>query len=122
MTMTARWIEQKREYRRYRARIDALPESYRMVVEALERYLNHLGGMDDGDSILAMLNDLADLFEQAAAEGTPVGEIVGDDPVEFVEAFVANYPAGRWIVRERDRLNSAVQQATALEAGAGDVA
>ena len=120
--MTARWIEQKREYRRYRARIDALPDNYRVVVEALEHYLNHLGGMDDADSILTMLTDLADLFEQAAAEGTPVRGIVGDDPVEFVESFVSNYPAGKWIVRERDRLTSAVDQATAIEAAAGDVA
>ena len=43
----------------------------------------------------SMLEDVADLFERAAADGTPIREIVGDDPVEFVEAFVANYPEGR---------------------------
>ncbi|MFI6793991.1 hypothetical protein [Streptosporangium canum] len=32
-----------------------------------------------------MFEDLADLFEQAAADGTPIREIVGEDPVEFVE-------------------------------------
>ena len=29
-----------------------------------------------------------------AADGTPIREIVGDDPVEFVDAFVRNYPKG----------------------------
>ena len=34
-----------------------------------------------------MFGDLADLWERAAADGTPVREIVGDDPVEFAETF-----------------------------------
>ena len=41
-----------------------------------------------------MLEDLADLFEQGAADGTPIREIVGEDPVEFVEAFVCELPGG----------------------------
>ena len=44
-----------------------------------------------------MFDDLADLFEQSAASDTPVREIVGEDPVEFVEAFLRNYPEGGWI-------------------------
>ena len=43
---------------------------------------------------LSMLEDLADLFEQSAANGTPIREIVGDDPVEFAEAFLAELPGG----------------------------
>ena len=54
----------------------------------------YLGGLGDGDSILSMLDDLADLFEQGAADGTPLRELVGEDPVEFAEAFVQNYPEG----------------------------
>ena len=46
-------------------------------------------GPVDGDSAAAMFEDLADLFEQAAADGTPIREIVGEDPVEFVEAFLS---------------------------------
>ena len=41
-----------------------------------------------------MFEDLADLFEQGAADETPIREIVGEDPVEFVEAFLRNYPKG----------------------------
>jgi DNA-binding ferritin-like protein (Dps family) len=37
--------------------------------------------------------------------------IVGDDPVEFVEAFVANYSDGSWINKERRRLNEAIERA-----------
>jgi DNA-binding ferritin-like protein (Dps family) len=68
--------------------------------------------------IKQMLEDLADLFEQGAATGTPVREIVGEDPVEFAEAFIRNYPQGQWIVRERDRLTSAIERAEKEDAGA----
>ena len=64
-----------------------------------------------------MLEDLVDLFEQSAASGTPVREVVGADPVEFAEAFLRNYPQGQWIVRERDRLTSAIERATREDTG-----
>jgi DNA-binding ferritin-like protein (Dps family) len=116
-----KWIEQKRRYRRYKRRIEQLPTTYRTAVAGLERYINHLGGIGDAESILTMLDDLADLFEQAAANGTPVREIVGTDPVEFIETFLSNYPAGSWITRERDRLNRAVDQAEAEDPGTREV-
>ena len=79
------------------------------------RYITHLGGMDDADGILRMLDDLADLFERAAADGTPVRVVVGDDPVDFAETFLGNYPAGRWITRDRDRLVRAIDVAAGSE-------
>jgi DNA-binding ferritin-like protein (Dps family) len=110
------WIEQKKRYRRYKVRIAKLPPSYRTAVAGMERYTNHLGGLGDAHSILAMLDDLADLFERGAADATPVRQIVGDDPVEFAESFLSNYPAGRWITRERERLNRAIDEASLQEA------
>ena len=50
-------------------------------------------------------------FEQAAADGTPIREIVGDDPEEFVEAFVQNYPEGQWVIREQERLRNTIARA-----------
>ena len=73
---------------------EQLPASYRTAVDAMERYLMCFGP-GDGDSAASMFEDLADLFEQGAADGTPIREIVGEDPVEFVEAFLAQLPEGR---------------------------
>ncbi|MEV1177524.1 DUF1048 domain-containing protein [Nonomuraea sp. NPDC049784] len=103
-------LEEKKRYRQYKARIKQLPENYRIAVEALERYLMHFGPAD-GAGAMAMYEDLADLFEQSAADGTPIRDIFGEDPVEFVEAFVANYPIGQYRARERHRLTSAVERA-----------
>jgi DNA-binding ferritin-like protein (Dps family) len=61
--------------------------------------------------MMKMLDDLADLFEQSAADGTPIRAIVGDDPVEFAEAFLQNYSEGQWINRERERLTKAIDSA-----------
>ena len=109
-----RQLEQKKRYRRYRARVQQLPPSYRTAAEALQRYSYYFGG-GTAEGLLTMLDDLADLFEQAAASGTPVREIVGEDPVEFADAFLRNYPAGQWIHRERDRLTSAIDRAAGEE-------
>jgi DNA-binding ferritin-like protein (Dps family) len=62
-----------------------------------------------------MLEDLTDLFEQSAANGTPIREVVGEDPVEFAEAFLRNYPEGQWISRERERLTHAIDRVAGNE-------
>jgi DNA-binding ferritin-like protein (Dps family) len=76
----------------------------------------HFGPMD-ADSAASLLEDVADLFERAAADGTAIGEIVGDDPVEFVEALIANYEKGGYVARERARLVAAITQAEQVQAG-----
>ncbi|GGS97771.1 DUF1048 domain-containing protein [Nonomuraea spiralis] len=103
-------LEDKRRYRQYKARIKQLPENYRTAADALERYLMLLGPAD-GAGAMAMYEDLAELFEQSVADGTPVRDIFGADPVEFVEAFVANYPVGQWRAKERNRFTSAIDRA-----------
>lgn len=116
--MAAGWIEKitgswedKRRYRDYKERVKQLPTPYRVTVEALERYTTYFGAISKGDVLVRMLDDLAVLFEQAAADGTPVRRIVGDDPVEFAEEFLRNYSDGQWINAERERLTKAVDEA-----------
>jgi DNA-binding ferritin-like protein (Dps family) len=104
-------IGPKRRWREYKARVRRLPPNYRTAVDAIERYLVHFVPAD-GDSAASMFEDLADLFEQAAADGTPIREIVGENPVEFVEAFVQNYTEGGYVpARARKRLTDAITRA-----------
>lgn len=113
--MAAKWIElvtgsleQKKQYREHKARVQALPANYRTAVEAIERYLMYFGSITNGEIMVTMLDDLGDLFEQAAVDGTTVRDIVGTEPVEFVETFLANYSEGQWINKERQRLIAAI--------------
>lgn len=117
--MTAGWIEkitgsieQKKRYRQYKVRTQQLPSDYRVAIEALNRYLMYFGAITNGDTMVSMLEDLADLFEQSAANGTPIRAIVGENPVEFVETFLQNYADGQWIDKERKRLIDAIDRIT----------
>ena len=109
-SFTAKVIGDKRRWRAYKARTKKLPDNYRTAIDALERYLMYFGPTD-GDSAARLFEDLADLFEQSAADGTPIRAVVGEDPVEFAEAFLQNYPEGQWRSRERERLISAIARA-----------
>ena len=99
----------KKRWRQLKARKQQLPESHRKAHDAVERYLMYSAGIADGAIVTAMAEDLLELFEQSAADGTPVSAIVGNDPVEFAEEFAKNYSEGAWINKERDRLNKAIQ-------------
>jgi DNA-binding ferritin-like protein (Dps family) len=120
----ANWIEKvtgdlegKKRYREYKQRIKQLPEEYRLAAAALERYLLNLGPSDDSTSLVAMLNDLADLLEQNAAAGTSLRDVVGTDPAEFADSFMDNYSGGSWIRKERRRLDTAIAHAVEVEGG-----
>ena len=102
-------IAEKRRYRHYKARTKQLPTDYHMAIDALERYLMYFGAITKGDTLMSMLEDLADLFEQSAANGTPIRAIVGEDPVEFAETFLQNYSDGQWINKERARLTKTIE-------------
>lgn len=107
----------KRRWRQYKVRTRQLPASYRTAVEAVERYLMYFG---PGSGDVSMFEDLIDLFERAAADGTPIRSIVGDDPVEFVEAFKQNYVKDGWVVRERNRLTDAIARAVGDQTGTSE--
>ena len=116
--MAAKWIEtltgsleQKKQYKQTMARIEGLPDPYRTAAKAIHRYFMYYGGVTDGDTMVTMFVDLADLWERAAADGTPVREIVGDDPVEFAETFAQSYAGRQWIDKERERLIKAIDAA-----------
>jgi DNA-binding ferritin-like protein (Dps family) len=113
--MAAKWIEaltgsleQKKQYKQDKARIDGLPEPYATAAKAMHRYFMYYGGVTDGDTLTTMFGDLADLWERAAADGTPVRDIVGADPVDFAETFAQAYGGTRWIDKERSRLAQAI--------------
>ncbi|MFF7938594.1 DUF1048 domain-containing protein [Nocardia gamkensis] len=100
-------IGDKRRWRQYKTRAGQLPAGYRTAVDGFERYLMYTGS---GGGV-SMFEDLAELFERSAADGSPIREVVGADPVAFIETFARNYQEDSWINRERARLNSAIERA-----------
>ena len=116
--MAAGWIEkitgsfeEKKRYREYKARTDALPEPYGTAAKAFQRYFMYYAGFVDGETLVTMMGDFVELWERAAADGTTVRAIVGEDPVEFAEAFAQAYSGTHWIDKERARLIASVEDA-----------
>ncbi len=116
--MAAKWIEmvtgsleQKKQYKQYQRRLEALPEPYKTAAKAVQRYLMYAGGVVDGETLVTMNGDLVELWERAAADGTPVRDIVGENPAEFAEDFARAYTGTQWIDKERARLNKAIDDA-----------
>ena len=109
-------LEQKKRYREYKVRKEQLPEKYRAAIEALDRYFMYFGGITKGETLVSMVEDLANLFEESAANGTPIRAIVGEDPVEFAETFLQNYEEGQWINKERRRLVDTINRIAGDEA------
>lgn len=108
--ITTKLIGDKKRWRQYKARAAALPEAQRVAVAGIERYLMYTGP-SDGDQLMRMMDDLADLFEQSATDGTSVRSIVGDDPIAFAEDFKSNYGLGSWLNKEQQRLVDAIDAA-----------
>jgi len=116
--MPRSWIEritgslkQKKQYKQFTARIDALPEPYQATAKAFQRYLMYYGGLTDGSTLVVMTGDLVELFERAAVDGTSIREIISDDPVDFAETFAQAYSGAQWIDKERTRLTKAIEDA-----------
>jgi len=114
--IAAKVIGPKREWREYKKRVKALPVPYATAVAGIERYLMHFGGVNDADSITSLFGDVIDIFERAAADGTPIRDIVGDDPVEFADALIRNYQQTGYVAKERARLVGSIDKAVEEQA------
>lgn len=122
--MNTKWIEKvigsfeaKRRYRQHKKRVKQLPESHRMVVCALERYLMVFGPSNNFDTLQVLFDEIVDLFERSAADGAAIREVVGEDPMEFVEELLRAYPDESWITKEQRKLTRAIDRAAEQQNG-----
>lgn len=101
-------VGDKQRWREYKARVKALPSGYRTAVDALERYLAYRGVISNGEHLVSMHEELADVFERAATEDIPIRDLVGADPVQFANVLLGKYSHSD---KERRRLIDAIARA-----------
>ena len=79
-------IEGKREWRAHVARVRALPPDYQIVYKEIQKYFFKVGPVDlvDGD----LLSGLVDFFEEGAAAGKGVLQLIGPDVAAFCDDLV----------------------------------
>lgn len=95
-------IEDKKEYREYMTRIQALPEDYQYVFKKIQ---NHMWKFASGDGydMLKIHYDLVELFETGAADGKQVLEVTGEDVAAFCDELLRN--AQTYTESWREKLN-----------------
>ena len=83
-------IEGKKQWRAHVARVNALPPDYRIVYHEIQRYLFKVGPVDLPDGQL--LPRIVDFFEEGAARGTGVSELLGSDVAAFCDDLIGDSP------------------------------
>ncbi|MFD7846976.1 DUF1048 domain-containing protein [Nocardia sp. NPDC004340] len=79
-------IEGKREWRAHVARVKALPADYQIVYKEIQKYFFKVGPVDLVGGNL--LSGLLDFFEEGAAAGTGVMELIGPDVAAFCDDLI----------------------------------
>ena len=79
-------IEGKKQWRAHMARVKALPPDYQIVYKEIQRYFFKVGPVDLADGTL--LVGIVDFFEEGAAAGKGVLELIGDDVAAFCDDLI----------------------------------
>ncbi|WP_410585492.1 DUF1048 domain-containing protein [Amycolatopsis sp. lyj-108] len=91
-------IEGKKQWRAHVARVKALPPDYRIVYQEMQKYLFKVGPVDLADGPL--LSGIMDFFEEGAASGKGVLELIGDDVAAFCDDLIKDSPTYADIYQE----------------------
>ncbi|WP_328321456.1 DUF1048 domain-containing protein [Kribbella sp. NBC_00382] len=83
-------IDGKKQWRAHQARVKTLPPDYQIVYQEIQRYLFKVGPVDLVDGHL--LSDLVDFFEEGAATGKGVTDLIGTDIAAFSDDLVKDSP------------------------------
>ncbi|WP_456273300.1 DUF1048 domain-containing protein [Bacillus sp. AK031] len=99
-------LNDKREWKAMEARAKALPTEYHNAYKAIQKYMWSVGGLTDWKDMSRIFGGILDLFEEGAAEGKKVTELVGEDVASFCEELVKD--AKTWKEKYREKLNNAI--------------
>jgi len=101
------WKQEKRDYRIYKKRIQALPKDYQIVFKEIEMYMwNYSSG--DGRGMMGVLRDLLELFESGAQGGKNILDIVGNDVSNFCDGILKEIGAQTWTGKKKEMLNQTI--------------
>jgi len=104
--MFKKMIGEKREYREYRKRVDALPEEYRKAMTAIEKYMWNFA---KGSGMMELLQNILEMFENSASDGLSVREVVGNDIAAFADSLLAEFPEETWMDKMRKKLRDSIE-------------
>lgn len=104
--MFKKMIQEKREYRAYRKRVNELPEEYSKAMLAIESYMWNFA---KGASMLELLRNILEMFENSASDGLRVRDVVGNDIAAFADSLLAEFPEETWMDKMRKKLRDSIE-------------
>lgn len=96
-------LDEKRSYKRFVKRINALPKEYRFAFKKMQNYLycTDTSGCDG-----TLFTDLLELFEASTAQNKPILDVIGDDAAAFCDKLIrASSPNA---LTPKDKLNKEI--------------
>ncbi len=96
-----------KEMKAYEVRIKKLPEDYQEAWASINTYLWPHSDFT-GRNLMPILDGVLGLFEETAADGQSVKEVLGDDVKGFCSALVGEEGAKSYRDKWRDQLNNNV--------------
>ena len=79
-------IEGKKQWRAHMARVKALPPDYEIVYREMQKYLFKVGPVSLTDG--SLLSGIVEFFEEGAAHGKGVLELIGPDVAAFCDGLI----------------------------------
>ncbi|HBF74219.1 MAG TPA: hypothetical protein DDW71_03070 [Lactobacillus sp.] len=104
-------IGDKKRYKQFKQEVEALPKAYAETFNALQSYIWNFA---KNGAMMDVLEEMLHMFQESAAEKVPVNQLIGDDPVDFAENIMAQYPDELWLIKYRTRLREQVKKAEQL--------
>ena len=96
--------DMKREFRNFESRVKKLPADYQAAWEEINANLWQHADFT-GRNLLPILDGVLSLFEETAAEGQSVQEVLGDDIKGFCSALAGEEAAKPFRDKWREQLN-----------------
>lgn len=115
-SMVGRLFREKREWRAHVRRMGDLPADYQYTMKQIEKFMWNFAS--DGQMV-AVFEEIVDLFEDGAAQGRTVLEVTGEDVAGFCQSILAEIQAHTWTGKKAEELNRSVRNR--VGGGGGDV-
>jgi len=97
-------LSEKKEWKQIEARAKALPEEFTVAYEEIKKYIWSTAAIET----IAPLKNLVELFEEAAANGKGVLEVIGTDVAGFADELVRGETS--YFERKRRKLNDDISK------------
>ncbi|EMG27691.1 DUF1048 domain-containing protein [Listeria fleischmannii] len=97
---------EKRAYKAYKKRVDALPAEFRDVMEGIQTYLWTFAG---GSGMMEVLTNVLEMFENAVVDGQEVRDVVEEDLADFADSLLNEFPEETWMEKQRNKLRKTLK-------------